>query len=398
MSEFKVNKTFAEINRKIKQGEAVVVTAEEMIGITRELGPENAARKVDVVTTGTFGVMCSSGAFLNFGHTSPRIKAHKVRLNGVEAYAGVAAVDCYLGVTQPREDDPLNKVFPGRFRYGGGHVIEDLVAGREVLLQADAYGTDCYPRRSFERTMTLNDFPQAVLLDPRNGYQNYNCAVNLSKKTIYTYMGILRPECANANYSSAGQVSPLLNDPFYRTIGIGTRIFLGGGVGYVIGAGTQHSPGGARSANGVVMGGAGTLSVRGDLKGMSPKFLRGASLTGYGCSMSVGLGIPIPILNEEIAQFTAVSDDEIFVPVVDYGEAYPVDGGKPIAHVTYGQLKTRQIIVEGKEVVASPLSSYPLAVEIATTLKKWIKSGQFFLGEPQELLPSVPFAGFPPAA
>jgi L-aspartate semialdehyde sulfurtransferase len=398
MSEFKVNKSFAEINRKIKQGEAVVATAEEMIGITRELGPVNAARKVDVVTTGTFGVMCSSGAFLNFGHTKPRLKAHKVYLNGVEAYAGVAAVDCYLGATQPREDDPLNKVFPGRFRYGGGHVIEDLVAGREVLLQADSYGTDCYPRRSLEKKMTLNDFPQAVLLDPRNGYQNYNCAVNLSKKTIYTYMGILRPECSNANYSSAGQVSPLLNDPFYRTIGIGTRIFLGGGIGYVIGAGTQHSPGVARSANGVVMGGAGTLSVRGDLKGMSPKFLRGASLTGYGCSLSVGLGIPIPILNEEIAQFTAVSDDEILVPVVDYGLAYPEDGGRAITHVTYGQLKSRQIIVEGKEVVTSPLSSYPLAVEIATRLKEWIKSGQFLLGEPQELLPSVPFAGFPESA
>ena len=213
MAEFQVNKTFAEINRKIKQGEAVVVTAEEMIGITREQGPVEAARKVDVVTTGTFGIMCSSGAFLNFGHTKPRIKAHKVYLNEVEAYAGVAAVDVYLGATQPRHDDPLNKVFPGRFRYGGGHVIEDLVAGREVLFRAEAYGTDCYPRRSFEAKMTLKDFPDAVLLNPRNCYQNYNCAVNLSKKTIYTYMGMLRPECANANFSTSGQLSPLLNDP-----------------------------------------------------------------------------------------------------------------------------------------------------------------------------------------
>jgi len=188
MAEFQVNKTFAEINRKIKQGEAVVVTAEEMIKITREEGAVQAARKVDVVTTGTFGIMCSSGAFLNFGHTKPRIKAHKVYLNEVEAYAGVAAVDVYIGATQPRYDDPLNKVFPGRFRYGGGHVIEDLVAGREVLLQVEAYGTDCYPRRSLEAKMTLKDFPDAVLLNPRNCYQNYNCAVNLSKKTIYTYM------------------------------------------------------------------------------------------------------------------------------------------------------------------------------------------------------------------
>ena len=394
MAEFQVNKTFAEINRKIKQGEAVVVTAEEMIGITREQGAVEAARKVDVVTTGTFGIMCSSGAFLNFGHTRPRMKAHKVYLNEVEAYAGVAAVDVYLGATQPRHDDPLNKVFPGRFRYGGGHVIEDLVAGREVLFRAEAYGTDCYPRRAFEAKMTLKDFPDAVLLNPRNCYQNYNCAVNLSKKTIYTYMGMLRPECANANFSTSGQLSPLLNDPYYKTIGLGTRIFLGGGIGYVIGAGTQHNPAAKRSDNGVVMGGAGTLSVRGDLKQMSAKFLRGASVTGYGCSLSVGIGVPIPILNEEMARFTAVSDDEIFVPVVDYGLAYPEDGGSPMAYVTYGQLKTGEISVDGRSVVTAPMSSYSGALEIAQILKEWIESGRFLLGEPQETLPSVPFEGF----
>jgi uncharacterized protein (DUF39 family) len=394
MAEFQVNKTFAEINRKIKQGEAVVVTAEEMIKITREEGAVQAARKVDVVTTGTFGIMCSSGAFLNFGHTKPRIKAHKVYLNEVEAYAGVAAVDVYIGATQPKYDDPLNKVFPGRFRYGGGHVIEDLAAGREVLLQVEAYGTDCYPRRSLEAKMTLKDFPDAVLLNPRNCYQNYNCAVNLSKKTIYTYMGILRPECSNANFSTSGQLSPLLNDPLYKTIGLGTRIFLGGGTGYVIGAGTQHNPAVKRSDNGVVMGGAGTLSVRGDLKQMSPKFLRGASMTGYGCSLNVGIGVPIPILNEEIARFTAVSDDEIFVPVVDYGIAYPEDGGAPMTYVTYGQLKTGEISIDGRSVVTAPLSSYSAALEIASILKGWIKSGRFFLGEPQETLPSVPFDGF----
>jgi uncharacterized protein (DUF39 family) len=394
MPEFRVKKTYAEINRKIKEGKAVVVTAEEMIGIVRDQGPVEAARNVDVVTTGTFGIMCSSGAFLNFGHARPRFRASKVFLNRVEAYAGVAAVDCYIGATQPCEDDPLNKVFPGRFRYGGGHVIEDLVAGREIHLEATSYGPDCYPQRSHEAMMKLEDFPDAFLLNPRNGYQNYNCAVNLSKKTIYTYMGILRPGGVNANYSTSGQLSPLLNDPFYRTIGIGTRIFLGGGVGHVIGHGTQHSPGVQRSSNGVVMGGAGTISVRGDLKGMSPNFLRGASITGYGCSLNVGLGIPIPILDEEMARFTAVSDDEIFVPVVDYGLEYPKDGGRPLAHVTYGELKSGEFEFQGKKVVTAPLSSYSAALRIAETLKDWIRKGDFLLGEPVETLPTVPFEGF----
>ncbi|AFM25205.1 homocysteine biosynthesis protein [Desulfomonile tiedjei] len=395
MSVFKVNKTFQEINEKIRNGKAVVVTAEEMIDVVKENGHLEAAQKVDVVTTGTFGIMCSSGAFLNTGHTKPRIRTSKIYLNGVEAYAGIAAVDCYIGATQTREDDPLNKVFPGRFRYGGGHVIEDLVAGREIIVKASSYGTDCYPNKGFTKKMTLNDIPDAVLLNPRNGYQNYNCGINLSKKTIYTYMGILRPECMNANFSTSGQLSPLLNDPFYRTIGVGTRIFLGGGIGYVIGPGTQHNPGVKRSENGVVMGGAGTISVRGNLKGMSPRFLRGASLTGYGCSLNVGIGIPIPILNEDMARFTSVSDDEILVPVVDYGLNYPSgEASQPLCHVSYAQLRSGEIEVDGKKVTTAPLSSYAAAREIASILKEWITSGKFLLGEPQEVLPSVPFEGF----
>lgn len=180
----KVVKTYAEINKRIKSGDVVVVTAEEMIDIVRDEGVTEAARHVDVVTTGTFAPMCSSGAFINFGHASPTIKASKVWFNNVPAYGGIAAVDCYLGATEPCEDDPLNRVYPGEFRYGGGHVIQDLVAGKAVHLKALGYGTDCYPRRHLEKEVTLKQLPYATLVNPRNAYQNYNCAVNLSQKTI----------------------------------------------------------------------------------------------------------------------------------------------------------------------------------------------------------------------
>jgi len=63
-----MDKTLDEINRRIREGNARVVTAEEMPAIVSELGEEGALAEVDVVTTGTFGAMCSSGAFLNFGH------------------------------------------------------------------------------------------------------------------------------------------------------------------------------------------------------------------------------------------------------------------------------------------------------------------------------------------
>ena len=235
-------KTYQEINEKIRRGQAVVVTAEEMVGIVKKKGAAGAAREVDVVTTGTFAPMCSSGAFINFGHTSPPIKASRVWLNNVPAYGGLAAVDIYIGATEPAEDDPLNKIHPGGFEYGGGHVLQDLVSGKPVLLRAEGYGTDCYPRRQFEKHFTLEQLPYATLCNPRNAYQNYNCAVNVSKKTIYTYMGVLKPNFGNANYSTSGQLSPLLNDPYYRTLGLGTRIFLGGAQGFITWHGTQHKP------------------------------------------------------------------------------------------------------------------------------------------------------------
>ncbi len=384
-----VKKTYAEINRKIKSGQVVVVTAEEIIGLVKEQGIEKTAREIDVVTTGTFGPMCSSGAFFNFGHPKPRIKMHRVWMNGVPAYSGIAAVDAYLGATELPEYDPLNSNYPGEFRYGGGHVIEDLVAGKAIKFEAVGYGTDCYPRRKIETYLTLNDLNEAFLFNPRNAYQNYNVAVNVSDKTIYTYLGTLKPELGNAHYCSAGQLSPLLNDPYYRTIGIGTRIFLGGGIGYVAWNGTQHSPCGARGENGVPLGGAGTLAVIGDLKQMKPQWLRGTSFLGYGATLTVGIGIPIPILDEEMLKFAAVKDEDIFAPVVDYSFDYPNGTGKVLGSVSYAQLKSGSIRINGQEIPAAPISSYVKAKEIAETLKQWIKKGDFFLGEPVQPLPSA---------
>jgi len=387
MKKFKVNKTYQQINEKIKSGDVVVVTAEEIIGIVEKHGPVAAAKKVDVVTTGTFAPMCSSGAFINFGHATPTIKASKVWLNNVPAYAGLAAVDVYLGATESCDDDPLNKAYPGEFNYGGGHVIEDLVQGKKIHLRATAYGTSCYPRRSFEKEISLRTIPNAVLCNPRNGYQNYNCAVNLTEKTIYTYMGVLKPKAGNANYCSAGQLSPLLNDPYYQTIGLGTRIFLGGAVGYVTWHGTQHKPGVKRTKKGVPLTPSGTLWVMGDLKDMSAEWLKGVSLLGYGCSLAVGLGIPIPILNEKIAKYTAISDDEIFTQIVDYGHDYPNCISKSYGKVSYAELKSGSITVKGKQVSTVPLSSVVKAREIAEILKEWISKGEFTLGEPQFTLP-----------
>lgn len=384
-------KTISEINERIKKGQAVVVTAEEVIDIAKKKGITAAAKEIDVVTTGTFGPMCSSSAYMNLGHTSPRIKVGggRVYLNDVPAYTGVAAVDIILGATAMPDDDPKNRIYPGEFKYGGGHVIEELVAGKDVRLVASAYGTDCYPKKKLETLININSINEATLFNLRNAYQNYNVAVNAGERMIYTYMGVLKPRLGNANYSSAGQLSPLMNDPLYKTIGIGTRIFLGGGIGYIAWQGTQHNPSAPRTAKGVPTRGAGTLAVIGDLKQMNPKWLVGTSFLGYGATLTVGIGVPIPILNEEILNYTLVTDADILAPVVDYSDAYPNRKPDVLAEVSYAELKNGKIKVNGKEVPTASLSSYPGAVKIANILREWIKKGDFMLTDPVASLPGV---------
>lgn len=383
-----VTKTISEINDRIRSGKAVVVTAREMTDIVGRLGKVKAAREVDVVTTGTFSPMCSSGMLFNFGQEPPVMRASKVRLNNVQCHAGLAAVDAYLGCTETRRDDPLNKVYPGTFKYGGGHVIEDLLRGKAVRLWCESYVTDCYPRAALEKDVTLAGLKTAMLLNPRNCYQNYNVAVNLTSRIIYTYMGPLKPGAKNANFATAGALSPLFNDPYFRTIGLGTKIFLGGGTGYVLGAGTQHDPKPKRTERGIPLSAAGTLMVRGDLKGMNPRYVRGVSILGYGCSLAVGVGIPIPILNEDMAFFTGVSDADILMPVKDYGHDYPQGIPRVLGHVSYEELLSGRVKINGAETASVPLTSLSMSLEVAQKLKEWIEKGEFTLTEAQERIVS----------
>lgn len=372
-------KTFAEINEKLKAGKAVVLTAEEVVPLVREMGPRAVAERVDVVTTATFGPMCSSGVFLNFGHSDPPIRMNRVWLNDVPAYAGVAAVDAYLGATELSETRGME--------YGGAHVIEDLLAGRPVRLRATSYGTDCYPRREIETTIDLARLNQAYLFNPRNAYQNYPVAVNGSTRTIYTYMGTLLPHFGNATYSTAGELSPLLKDPFYRTVGIGTRIFLGGTTGYVAWEGTQHNPEQSRAENGVPLSSAGTLALIGDLKRMNRRYLRAAIFDRYGVTMYVGIGVPIPVLDEEMARAVGVSNAEIMTTVTDYG--VPRRSRPSYGRVSYAELRSGSITVNGRRVPTAPLSSLSRAREIACRLKEWLLAGEFLLQEPIQPLPAA---------
>ena len=368
------SKTYEEINQKLKSGKAVVLTAEEVARMAKTVSSEEIIEKVDVVTTATFGAMCSSGAFINFGHASPPIRMEKIRLNGVPCYEGLAAVDSYIGATAC---DPEN---PG---YGGAHVIQDLLEGKDVVLEAWAKGTDCYPRKHIKTKINIKTVNEFTMFNPRNAYQNYNVAVNSTKKMIHTYMGTLLPNLRNATYSTSGELSPLLNDPEFKTIGLGTRIFLGGTQGFVVWPGTQFHTTRPKNHLGLPVTNAATIAVMGNLKEMSSEYIQAAYYEKYGVSLFVGIGIPIPVLNEEIAKRVSVNNSQIETSVLDYGTV----GTPKLAQVTYEELQSGFIKVKGKKIRTAPVSSLSKARKIADELKGWLQNGQFEISKPVHMFP-----------
>lgn len=367
-------KTYAEINEKIKKGTAVVLTAEEVSELSKSISVKDIAKKVDVVTTATFGAMCSSGAFLNFGHSDPPIRMEKIELNGVRVCGGLAAVDTYVGATDCNPSSPA---------YGGGHIIEDLVNGKKITLEAWGKGTDCYPRKHIKTTIDKDSINEAILYNPRNCYQNYNVATNSTDQIKYTYMGILLPKMRNASYSSAGELSPMLNDPECRTIGLGTHIFLCGTDGYVTWNGTQFNTSRPVNKYGIPIGSARTMAVAGDLKQMDSRYLRGAYIEKYGTTLYVGIGVPIPVLDEDLAMRVSIRNEQIETNVLDYG-----NGNQILCTTNYAALHSGYIEINGHKTRTAPLSSLAKAREIAGLLKNRIQEGTFLLTEPVRPMPS----------
>ena len=385
-------RTIAEINDKISRQCAVVLTVEELKARVEQVGITQTAKEVDVITTGTFEPMESSGAIINLGHTDPPIKIRRCWLDGVPAYSGFGAVDLYLGATGAFESPEgeaerasATETKPQAIK-GGGHVISDLIAGKPVQLRAIGQVTDCYPRATFETTITRDTINQFYLFNPRNLYQNFIVGVNGGDRPLFTYLGPLQPRLGNAVYSNPGAISPLLNDPELQLIGIGSKIFLGGAVGYVAWEGTQHFPLQKRLPNHTPIGPAATLALIGDAKQMDARWVRGCYFKNYGPSLMLGVGVPLPVLHEQAVANCAVQDRDLVAPVVDF--SIPRRVRPTFGLVTYAQLKSGRIAIDGKTVRVAPLASLALSQQVARELKQWIEAGTFTLTEPVAAIPS----------
>jgi len=298
-----VTKTIGEINTRIARGDAAVYTAAELKDLARD-GERFSVDDVDVVTTGTFGVMSGTLAILHVPVSDPGSFDHadKAWLNGVPAIPGpcpnerLGSVDLVVYGTSRADRS-----------YGGGHLFRELVEGAPVEVDIESGG------RRFTRTVTLDELGSARLLTTRSAFKNYGGFLNLrpgTVKTIFSVRGLSGPS-GELSVSGCGDINPLQNDPALLTIGVGTRILLNGGIGYILGQGTRSS---RDKPN---------LSAFADMRRMNPEMMGGfVSSLGPECTSSVA--IPIPVLDDTILSQLMVTNEDIPLPVSDIGDRVPV--------------------------------------------------------------------------
>jgi CBS domain-containing protein len=113
---------------------------------------------------------------------------------------------------------------------------------------------------------------------------------------------------------------------------------------------------------------------------MSQDFLRAATFTGYGVTLYNGVGVPIPVIDIDVVRSTAVRDEDITTSIIDYGK--PIRDRPTIRTVSYAELKSGKVEIDGEVIKTSSLSSYRKAREVARTLKNWIEAGQMELAIP----------------
>ncbi len=304
-------KTVQEIQEKIWKGEAVVYTAAEFKGLVRE-GQTLSAADVDVVTTGTCGVVSGTAAILSVPVAPPGSfeRAEKVWLNGVPCFPGPCPNE-RLGLV----DLIVSGTAHAGMDYGGGHLLRDIIAGNPVEVVVEARD------QTFEATVTLGDLPFARMFTTRSAFKNYTAFVNRRSTTVATIFSVrgLAGPCREVSVSGCGEINPLQNDPARLSILTGSPILLNGAAGIVVGEGTRSSP---ERPN---------LSVSADIAGMQPQYL-GGFRTSASPECFISIAAPIPVLDDRQIAMLSVLDEEISLPIADINDRAVLGEG------TYGEV------------------------------------------------------------
>jgi len=307
---------YSEILDRVKRGEAVVITAQEVAELV-ESGESSRLSEVDVVTTATRAVMSGTYAVLSFPVAGPAsfLRAKRVWINGIAAQVGpcpnenLGILDLIVLGTAHSQD---------RQNYGGGHLFRDLVERKKVHVDVE---TD--DGRRLQADVGLDEMPYARLFGSRHAFKNYSAFVNAGIEpvnTIFHSRGFA-PQCREATFSGCGQINPIKNDPLLESIGMGTRILMNGAEGFLLGTGTRSSK---ERPN---------LSGFADMHKMVPE-LMGGFATSAGPECICSWAVPIPVISKTILAEMARPDRDIALPVND------VNSRAVIGQADYGDVWT----------------------------------------------------------
>ncbi|HJM51353.1 MAG TPA: methanogenesis marker 16 metalloprotein [Alphaproteobacteria bacterium] len=313
-------KTIAEINAKLRRGDAVVMTASEFKKEVRN-GYKFKVSDVDVVTTATRAIMSGTSAMLVIpvAAAGAFARAQRMWLNGVPCFPGshpaegTGKVDTVIFGTEESVD------YPGR--YGGGHLLRDIVEGREI--EVECLTTD---DRTILTSFTIEDLDFARLYNFRNDYQNYTAFANVNDhpsyrqnpKSIFACRPM--PRLKGMTASGSGELNPLENDRRAKVLKAGMKILVNKVPGTLIGYGTRSTPG------------MRAISLAADMFGMDPEFMGGFK-TSFGVEVTNGIAVPFPITDAEvIADLSWCLDENIALKIADIGDRIP------LVNATYADL------------------------------------------------------------
>ncbi|MDO5851806.1 MAG: methanogenesis marker 16 metalloprotein [Methanobacteriaceae archaeon] len=306
-------KTIHDIEEKIENKTANILTAQELKEQFRN-NNEITVEDVDIVTTGTCGVMSGTTAILHLPVDKPGSfqKAKKVYLNGIESYPGpcpneyLGSVDLIVYGTNHSQTIP---------DYGGGFLFKDLIDNKKI----DVTVIDINDNK-IKTSISLDEIPFAKLMGTRMAFKNYTAFTNPTAETVKSIFNAkpMNGEYSELSFSGCGDINPLQNDPEMNIITENTKALLNGASATVISTGTRST---SQKPN---------LMIIGDMKNMNSKYIGGFK-TGLGPEVYNTVSIPIPVLNEDILSNLKVLNNDIDLPLADIHGRH-----LPLSTINYG--------------------------------------------------------------
>ena len=304
-------RTIEDINKKIASEDCNIYTAEEFKKLIED-DDAPSFDEVDVITTGTCGVMSGTAAIFNIiaAEQGSFMRAKNIYLNDVPGNVGpcpnewLGSVDLILNGTSKSINNP---------NYGGGFLFKDILEGKDIDVKVETIDGDIV-----ESTTNISDISKAQIIGSRMAFMNYTALTNPSTNPVSSIFSAIPLEgpFSGLTFSGCGSVNPLQNDMNQNIIKFGCKILLNGAEGMVIGNGTRSAP---EKPN---------LMLTGDLKEMDSQYIGGFKTAEGGEVYDTG-AIPIPVLNEDIYNNILIQNKDIPLTVSD------IKGRVPITEMTY---------------------------------------------------------------